>query len=90
MIMDSPSFKWADAYLTDVYASGNMSERRNSMENLDIKVKGNVLTITVDLSKQLGPSASGKSMVIASSRGNQPIPGTEAIAGINIYTKIPK
>lgn len=60
------------------------------MENLDIKVKGNILTITVDLSKQLGPSASGKSMVIASSRGNQPIPGTDAVAGINIYTKIAK
>lgn len=60
------------------------------MENLDIKVKGNVMTITVDLSKKLRPSASGKSMIIATTGGNQTISGTEVIAGINIYTKIPK
>lgn len=73
-----------------MYVAENMLKWSNTMENLDIKVKGNILTITVDLSKKLGPSASGKSMIIATSKGNQPIPGTEAIAGINIYTKIPK
>jgi len=51
-------------------------------------IKENILTITVDLSQRFGKSSSGKSTIIASSEGNQSIPGNEEIKiGLNVYTK---
>lgn len=58
------------------------------MKNVDMKVTGNLLTVTVDLSKEYGPSASGKTIIIASSEGNKSLPGYEAIKiGLNVYRK---
>ncbi len=57
------------------------------MINADLKTDGNKLTITVDLSKEHGPSKSGKTIIIATSSGNQKIEGTDAIIGLNIYRK---
>ena len=57
------------------------------MTNVDMKVTGNVLTITVDLSKNYGPSKSGKTIIIASTQGNKKIDGTDAVIGLNCYTK---
>jgi len=58
------------------------------MKNMDMVLKGNILTITVDLSKDFGPSTSGKSIIIASSEGNQSIPEKEEVKiGLNIYKK---
>jgi len=57
------------------------------MKNAALKVDGNKLTITVDLSKDHGPSKSGKTIIIATSSGNKAIEGTDAIIGLNIYTK---
>ena len=36
------------------------------MKNVEMTVAGNILTIKVDLSKEFGPSASGKTTIIAS------------------------
>lgn len=59
------------------------------MKNLKTEIKKNILTITVDLSKDFGNSKSGKSQVIASSEGNQKIEGTEDIKlGLNIYRPV--
>ena len=59
------------------------------MKNVDMKVEGDKLTITVDLSKRFGKSSSGKSIIIASSEGNQALPGKEEIKiGLNVYTKV--
>ena len=56
------------------------------MQNVEMTVKGNILTITADLSKDFGPSKSGKTIIIATSGGNVSVPGNEAIkVGINIY-----
>lgn len=53
-----------------------------------MKVEGNALTITVDISKDYGESKSGKSITIASTEGNISIPGHEEIKiGLNIYRK---
>ncbi len=41
-----------------------------SAQNAVIEVKGDKLTITVDLSKELRPSKSGKSTLIATTAGN--------------------
>ena len=58
------------------------------MKNIEMKVEGDILIITVDLSKRFGKSSSGKSIIIASSEGNQALPGTEEIKiGLNVYTK---
>jgi hypothetical protein len=45
------------------------------------------LTIKVDLSKEFGPSASGKTIIIASTEGNVTIPNREEKVGLNVYRK---
>lgn len=58
------------------------------MKNIDMKLAGNILTITVDLSKEFGPSASGKTIIIASSEGNKSVPGHDDVKiGLNVYKK---
>lgn len=58
------------------------------MKNIEMKTEGEKLIITVDLSKRFGLSSSGKSVIIASSEGNQPVPGTDGIKiGLNVYEK---
>jgi len=55
------------------------------MQNIDIKINGNLATLTIDLSKNLGPSKSGKSTIIATTGGNVTIPGTSVKLGLNAY-----
>ena len=57
------------------------------MKNIDMKVEGTILTITVDLSKDFGPSSSGKTNIIATTEGNVSIPGRDEKVGLNIYKK---
>lgn len=57
------------------------------MKNVELSVTGNVLTITVDLSKEFGPSSSGKTTIIATTEGNVSIPDREEKLGLNIYKK---
>jgi hypothetical protein len=57
------------------------------MKNVDIAVEGMLLTIKVDLSKEFGPSASGKTIIIASTEGNVTIPHREEKVGLNVYRK---
>ena len=57
------------------------------MKNVQMSVAGDILTITVDLTKQFGPSASGKTIIIASTEGNATIPDREEKVGLNVYRK---
>lgn len=57
------------------------------MKNVEMTVVGNLLTITVDLSKEFGPSASGKTIIIASTEGNVTIPERAEKVGLNVYRK---
>lgn len=58
------------------------------MKNVEMKVEGDILTIKVDLSKEYGLSSSGKSVIIASTEGNQTVEGKEEVKiGLNIYKK---
>ncbi len=58
------------------------------MKNVEMSVKGQELIIKVDLSQSFGRSSSGKSVIIASTEGNQSVPGNEEIKiGLNIYKK---
>ena len=52
------------------------------MQNVEWKIDGDKLTIEVDLTKDFGHSKSGKTITIASTRGNQRIEGTNAIIGL--------
>ena len=65
------------------------------MKNIDMKVEGNFLIIKVDLTKDLGPSKSGKTIIIASTEGsvkvekpprdNEKMGGILAMVGLNVY-----
>ena len=55
------------------------------MINVEMTTNGDILTITVDLSKSSGMSKSGKTVTIASTQGNKTIHGTNAVIGLNIY-----
>ena len=56
------------------------------MKNIDMTLDGDILIMKVDLSKEFGPSKSGKSITIASTEGNIPVPENEEIKiGVNIY-----
>jgi len=58
------------------------------MKNVEMTLEGNTLTIKVDLSREFGPSASGKTIIIATTEGNVSIPGSEdKKIGLNIYRK---
>lgn len=61
------------------------------MKNIETNVDGNILTLKIDLSKNFGPSKSGKTIIIASSEGNVSIPENEEVKmGLNIYKPKPK
>ncbi len=57
------------------------------MKNVEIAVQGNILTIKVDLTKEFGPSSSGKTIIIASTEGNITIPDRNEKIGLNVYRK---
>ena len=55
------------------------------MQNVKWEIKDNKLIIEIDLTMEFGLSKSGKTITIASTRGNQKIEGTDAVIGLNIY-----
>ena len=57
------------------------------MKNVEFSVEGSILTIKIDLSKEFGPSSSGKNIIVASTEGNVTIPDREEKIGLNIYRK---
>jgi hypothetical protein len=58
------------------------------MKNMEMEMEGSILLIRVDMEKTFGPSKSGKTIIIASSEGNQPVlESTDKFIGLNIYQK---
>jgi len=56
------------------------------MNNVEMAVDANILTIKVDLTQEFGPSSSGKTIIIASTEGNISVPGNEEVKiGLNVY-----
>ena len=53
------------------------------MKNVETKIEGTKLIITVDLTKTFGPSKSGKTIIIASTEGNTKV--GEVTVGLNVY-----
>ena len=58
------------------------------MKNIETKVEHGKLVITVDLATELGPSSSGKSIIIGTTEGNVDVPGAPDVKfGLNVYRK---
>jgi hypothetical protein len=52
--------------------------------NVEARIDGDVLTLTIDLSKTIGPSKSGKNALIATTSGNATLPDGARV-GVNVY-----
>ena len=58
------------------------------MKNVNMDIEGQKLIITVDLSKSFGASSSGKTIIIGTTEGNQPVTGHPGVSvGVNVYKK---
>ncbi len=57
------------------------------MQNIDIKVKGDQLTITVNLKAPAIPSSTGKTLLIASTRGAQDV-AHPTLSGLKVAVNI--
>jgi hypothetical protein len=58
----------------------------SAMKNMTMRVVDNKLVIEVDLTQDVGPSKSGKTVLIATTEGNADCPGREDIKiGLNVY-----
>lgn len=56
------------------------------MQNIEAKVEGSILTLTIDLSKNFGASKSGKTNIVASSHGNfEPQGHPNVRVGVNVF-----
>ena len=58
------------------------------MKNVDFSLQDEILTIKVDLSKEFGPSKSGKTIIVASTEGNKTVPGRNEKVGLNVYKEL--
>ncbi len=48
-------------------------------ENIRVQVKGSTMMIAIDLDQDCGPSKTGKSRVIGTTRGTAKIPNTQGV-----------
>lgn len=61
------------------------------MNNVSATIEGKKLTLVIDLSKNQGPSASGKSEIIATTKGNIELEGHDkTMIGLNVFKSLPK
>lgn len=59
--------------------------------NITATVDGNKLILVMDMDTRIGPSASGKTTIIATSSGNAEIPGSGGVKlGLNLYVPVSK
>jgi hypothetical protein len=67
-----------------------MKMRRLNMQNIEMDVQGDILTVTIDLTKRGGVSNSGKTISVATTSGGVSVPDHKDIKiGINAYVKNP-
>ena len=60
------------------------------MQNVKMSVKGTTLILEIDLSQEGALSSTGKSFNVATTNGNQPIPGTPDLrVGVNVFRPNP-
>lgn len=76
----------ATAVYEDIELAGE-EETSTEMKNVQTTVAGNILTITVDLTKERGLSSPGKTNIIAAAAGNVTAPERDEKIGPNVYRK---
>lgn len=60
----------------------------NLGKNIEFEVKGQKLTLVIDLKEEQGLSGSGKSTIVATTSGNVKLPGDSGVTlGINAYRR---
>jgi hypothetical protein len=59
--------------------------RKNEFKNVVMKLDGDILTLEVDLAQTLGDSKSGKTVIVATTGGNQLVFGRTEKIGLNVY-----
>jgi len=58
-------------------------------DNVKVEVEGSKMYLTIDLEQDFGLSKSGKSRVVASTRGTLPVPAnSEYKMGINVFRPV--
>lgn len=60
------------------------------MRNVDVKATKKQIVITINLDEKVETSDSGKSLVIATTHGNQRITDDGWICGLTVYKKNPE
>lgn len=58
------------------------------MKNVELRVDDTVLTIVIDLSKDFGPSKSGRTNIVATTEGNKTVPGRDERIGMTVYREL--
>lgn len=61
-----------------------MADKRTLGANVEATIDGDILTLTIDLAKTIGPSKSGKTRLVASTNGNASLPDGAKV-GLNVY-----
>jgi hypothetical protein len=56
-------------------------------ENIVAHVEGGFLVLRIELATDLGLSSSGKTRLVATSRGSVAVPGTDVKLGLNVFRK---
>lgn len=60
----------------------------SEMKNVTMRTENGLLVITVDPKKDFGQSKSGKTKIVATTAGNQPVPGSpKMFIGLNVFLK---
>lgn len=55
---------------------------------MQLSPDGKKLTVEIDLTGNLGPSSSGKTLIVATTGGNADVPGKPGMKiGVNVYRK---
>ena len=60
------------------------------MKNVKVTVKGDTLTLEINLKEKGDLSKSGNSMLVATSAGNAEVPGTDLKFGLNVFKPVAK
>jgi hypothetical protein len=65
-------------------------KKQRAMQNIQLRVEDDTAILTIDTTKDFGLSSTGKTKIVASSRGNYHIEGTTIYIGVNVYRKVKK
>jgi hypothetical protein len=72
---------WASVY--GDWGGFEMAKKQTIGKNISWTQSGDILTLEIDVSKEFGPSNSGKTIIVASSEGNKTV--GDVRFGLNVY-----